>query len=159
MTTQPERRAKIARIKALPKSLAAAVKGLSAEQLRTPYREGGWTVAQVVHHLVDSHANAYIRMKLIATEEQPVLKGYDQDLWAALPDGQSVAIAPSLAILKGLHRRWTDFLRKVPRKSWGRTGVHPERGPVTIDDLLDLYAGHGEKHVQQITDLRSRAGW
>ena len=159
MITQPERRAKIARVKALPKSLAAAVKGLDAEQLRTPYREGGWTVAQVVHHLVDSHANAYIRMKLIATEEQPLLKAYDQDLWAALPDGQSTSIAPSLAILKGLHRRWTDFLRKMPRKAWARTGVHPQRGPVTLDDLLDLYAGHGEKHVQQITDLRSRAGW
>ena len=159
MITQPERKQKIARIKALPKDLAAAVKGLSPEQLRTPYREGGWTVAQVVHHLVDSHANAYIRMKLIATEEHPPLKPYSQDDWAALPDGQSTTIAPSLALLKGLHRRWTDFLKKLPRKSWSRSGEHAQRGSVTLDNLLDMYAEHGERHLKQITDLKARQGW
>lgn len=159
MITQPERKQKIARLRALPKELAAAVKGLNPEQLRTTYREGGWTVAQVVHHLVDSHANAYIRMKLIATEEHPPLKAYKQDDWAAFPDGQSTSLGPSLAILKGLHRRWTDFLRKLPRKSWNRTGEHAERGSVSLDFLLDMYAAHGERHLKQITDLRARQGW
>jgi DinB superfamily len=159
MSTQPERRLKIARIKALPKALAAAVKGLDSEQLLTPYRDGGWTVAQVVHHLADSHATAYIRMKLIATEEGPPLKPYDQDKWADLPDGKSAAIASSLSLLKGLHRRWADWLKKVPRKEWARTGVHPDHGLVSLDSMLELYANHGEKHLRQIVDLRERRGW
>ena len=159
MSTQPERRLKIARIKALPKELAAAVKGLSDEQLLTPYREGGWTVAQVVHHLLDSHANGYVRMKFIVAEDRPPLRGYDQDVWARFPEAQSPAIASSMTALKGLHRRWVEFLRKVNRKDWNRTGVHSERGEVSLDAMLDIYSAHGENHVRQITDLRTRKGW
>ena len=159
MSTQPERRLKIAQIKALPKDLAAAVKGLTTEQLLTPYREGGWTIAQVVHHLADSHAHAYLRMKLIATEDRPPLRSYDQDVWAALTDASSAAVAPSLTMLKGLHRRWAEFLRRIPRKDWARVGEHSERGEVSLDRMLEIYSGHGAKHLQQIVDLKTRRGW
>jgi uncharacterized damage-inducible protein DinB len=154
-----ERKLHIARIRRHPKELAEAVRGLDRQQLDTPYRAGGWTVAQVVHHLADSHMQACARMRLIATEERPSLKPYDQDAWAALPDARAVSIAPSMTILRGLHRRWAAFLAKLPRKAWGRTGLHPERGEVSIDDLLLLYANHGEKHVAQILGLRSERSW
>jgi uncharacterized damage-inducible protein DinB len=159
MPTQTERRALIAKIRSLPREAQAAVKGLSEEQLRTPYRDGGWTVAQVIHHLADSHMNAYIRMRLAMTEEHPTIKPYDQDSWANLPDAGATQLSPSLAILRGLHRRWTAFLKAIPAKSWDRTALHPERGDMTLDDLLALYAEHGEKHVGQILGLRRRMGW
>ena len=125
MPTQTERRALIAKIRSLPKDAQAAVKGLSDEQLRTPYREGGWTVAQVIHHLADSHMNAYVRMRLAMTEEHPTIKAYDQDAWASLADAGSTQLGPSLAILRGLHRRWVAFLRAIPAKAWGRAALHP----------------------------------
>jgi uncharacterized damage-inducible protein DinB len=154
-----ERKLDIARIRKLPKQLADAVRGLDRAQLGTPYRDGGWTVAQVVHHLADSHMQALGRMRLIATEERPPLPAYQQDAWAALPDARSASIAPSMAILRGLHRRWAGFLAKLPRKAWGRTGLHAERGEVSIDDLLAIYADHGEKHVAQILGLRRDRAW
>jgi uncharacterized damage-inducible protein DinB len=154
-----ERKLHIAKIRSLPKELTAAVRGLDRSQLETPYRDGGWTVAQVVHHLADSHMQAYGRMRLIVTEERPPLKPYSQDAWAALPDARSASIAPSMAILRGLHRRWAAMLAKLPRKAWGRTGLHAERGEVSIDDLLALYANHGEKHVAQILGLRRERSW
>ncbi len=159
MPTQTERRALIAKIRGLPKAAQEAVKGLSDDQLRTPYRDGGWTVAQVIHHLADSHMNAYIRMRLAMTEEHPTIKPYDQDAWARLADAGATQLAPSLAILRGLHRRWAALLKAIPAKAWGRTALHPDRGDMTLDDFLVLYAEHGEKHVGQILGLRRRMGW
>jgi hypothetical protein len=157
--TAPERKPLIAKLKTLPNELQAAVKGLTPEQLQTPYRDGGWTVAQVVHHLADSHMNAYIRMKFMLTEDKPVLKGYDQDVWAAREDAKAAQVAPSLTLIKGLHKRWIAMLKKVGRAEWKRTGMHPTRGEVTIDDMLGIYAGHGERHVGQILGLRKAKGW
>ena len=116
MATQRERRQFITRIRNLPRQLAAAVRGLDSAQLQTPYREGGWTAAQVVHHLADSHMNAYIRMRLIAHEEHPPLKPYDQDVWASTPEAKVAQLSSSMAILRGLHRRWALFLQNLPRE-------------------------------------------
>lgn len=158
MATAEERQKQIDRIEELPRLLEEAVRGLNDEQLDTPYREGGWTVRQVVHHLADSHANAFIRVKLTLTEERPALKPYDQDEWARLTD-TALPLEPSLAILRGLHQRWTALLRAVPEEAWPRAAYHPERGDITLDDQLNLYAGHGANHVRQIADLRARQGW
>lgn len=145
-----ERAAQIAAIAALPAKLEALVAGLTAEELTTPYLAGEWTVAQNVHHLVDSHTNSYVRCKLILTEERPPLKPYDQDAWAALPDGSSADIADSLAILRGLHARWVRFWEHLPETAWERTGDHPENGPMSLARILQVYAEHGEAHLDQI---------
>ncbi len=146
-------------IAALPDQIEAAVKGLSDAQLDTPYREGGWTVRQVVHHLADSHMNAFIRMKLLLTEDKPTLKPYNQDVWATQADVRAVPIASSLSILRGLHARWTLLLRQVPDAGWSRKGIHPERGEVTMQSMLQTYSGHGAKHVEQILGLRRARTW
>jgi hypothetical protein len=159
MPTAAERREKIERIRGFPAALEAVVEGLDDARLDTPYRDGGWTVRQVVHHLADSHLNGYARMKWILTEERPSLKSYEQDEWAALPDGRSAPIATSLAILRGLHARWAALLERIPEAGWSRAGAHPEVGAVTLDDLLDLYARHGESHLGQIAKLRVKQGW
>jgi len=157
MTTQ-DRQQEIDKIHRLPSLLVEALRGLNDEQLDTPYREGGWTVRQVVHHLADSHLNAMIRMKLILTEERPTLKGYDQELWAELPD-YDLPIEHSIMILKGLHDRWRALLEQMPDDAWSRSAIHPETGKVTLDDLLNTYAKHGENHLGQITGLKSSQGW
>jgi hypothetical protein len=157
--TQAERKAKIDSIRDLPGMIEGAVRGLNDKQLDTPYRQGGWTVRQVVHHLADSHMNAVTRMKLILTEDHPTLKPYDQDKWAALVDTQKAPIRSSLAIIRGLHERWIALLESVPEAAWSRTGFHPERGDVTLEGTLNTYAGHGEKHVQSILRLRAEKGW
>jgi hypothetical protein len=144
------RAAQIATIAALPARLEALVAGLSAEELTTHYLAGEWTVAQNVHHLVDSHANSYVRCKLILTEERPPLKPYDQDAWAALPDGSAADIADSLAILRGLHARWVRFWEALPETAWERAGDHPENGPMSLARILQVYAEHGEGHLDQI---------
>ena len=146
-------------IAALPDSLEAAVKGLNDAQLDTRYREGGWTVRQVVHHVADSHMNAFIRMKLILTEDNPTLKPYNQDVWAIQPDVNGIPLEPSLHIIRGLHLRWVALLRSVTGNSWQSPGFHPERGKVLLEDMLRIYSGHGEKHVGQITGLRKAKGW
>jgi uncharacterized damage-inducible protein DinB len=153
-----ERSAKIARIAACPPALRAAVTDLSDEQLDTPYREGGWTVRQVVHHLADSHANAYLRFRWVVAEDRPTIKTYDQDVWARFPDSQ-MPVAPSLKIVEGLHARWSNFLSSLPEDAWLRKANHPEQGEITLDDLLDTYSEHGANHVRQITDLRARKSW
>lgn len=153
-----ERDEMIAKIKRLPEIVDQAVAGLNDEQLNTRYREGGWTVRQVVHHLADSHMNAFTRMKLAITEEKPTLKTYDQDEWAKLPDSKT-PVAGSLAILRGLHERWGCLLDNLSESDWQRPAYHPERGDITVTDLLKIYANHGEKHVSQITDLRTNRGW
>jgi hypothetical protein len=159
MLTPAERRKKIEGIRTLPASIEAAVKGLNDQQLDTPYRAGGWTVRQVIHHLADSHMNAFVRMKLILTENKPTLKPYDQDAWATLPDTKTAPIQSSLAILRGLHDRWYKLLEGVPDEGWGRTAHHPETGEVSLESQLITYASHGEKHVGHITGLRSAKGW
>jgi hypothetical protein len=157
--TPEERKAKIGKIRALPALLEDAVRGLNDAQLDTRYREGGWTVRQVVHHVADSHMNAVIRMKLILTEEKPKLKPYDQDSWALLPDVGKVPVSVSLEILRGLHDRWTRLLESVPDNAWKRVGYHPENGDMTLEDVLNTYSAHGEKHAGQITGLRRARGW
>ncbi len=154
-----ERRKKIDRIRALPSLLEETVKGLNDKQLDTPYREGGWTVRQVVHHLADAHLNAFVRMKLMLTEERPAIKPYNQDAWAAQPDSTEMPIGVSLEILRGLHDRWCKLLERVPEGGWTRTALHPERGEVTLESQLSVYAGHGDKHVEHIANLRRVKGW
>jgi hypothetical protein len=160
MTLTPEERvAAIATIAQTPARLRAAITGLSPEQLDTPYREGGWTVRQVVHHLPDSHINAYVRFKLALTEDEPTIKPYDEALWASLPDTQDTPIEVSLALLTMLHGRWVILLQGMRPEQFARRLNHPERGLETLDAKLAEYAWHGEHHVTHITSLRERRGW
>ena len=140
----------IARIARLPEQLEALVAGLSPEDLTTHFLAGEWTVAQNVHHLFDSHANAYIRCKLILTEEQPPLKPYDQDAWAALPDASEADLSLSLALLRNLHGRWVRFFEALPDEAWSRVGIHAANGPTTLAGMAESYAQHGEDHLDQI---------
>jgi uncharacterized damage-inducible protein DinB len=154
-----ERREKIDQIEAAPAQLRAAVEGLNAEQLDTPYRPGGWTVRQVVHHVPDSHLNAYIRFKLALTEDEPAIKTYDEARWAELPDSRSVPIEVSLVLLETLHRRWVSLLRLLPAAAFEKTLRHPDHGLINLNQLLSLYAWHGAHHVAHVTTLRERMGW
>lgn len=139
----------IATINRLPDLLEAAAARLSREELDTSYREGGWSRREVIHHIADSHMNAYIRMKLIVTEEHPTLKPYDQDRWAEQADS-AMPIDVSLRLIRALHERWHAFLTSLPESAWDRTAHHPEDGEVTLGSLLQSYARHGAHHVQQI---------
>ncbi len=158
MLTKEQRTAKIAQLASCPPALRKAVSGLSDEQLDTPYREGGWTCRQVVHHLADSHANAYLRFRWTVAEDHPTIKTYDQDVWAKLPDS-ALPIDCSLTLLDGLHERWSTFLSMLPDDTWSRTAEHPEHGELTLDDFLEIYSSHGANHTRQITDLRESKGW
>lgn len=137
-------------IAALPAQIEAALSGASDSQLLQPYREGGWNARQVVHHLADSHMNAFIRCRLILTEDNPPLKPYDQDSWARLPDSCTGPLEPSLAILRGLHARWAQFFAALPEEAWTRQGMHPENGPMTLEGILKSYAAHGQRHLEHI---------
>jgi len=154
-----EREAGIAAIATVPGALRAAVAGLSDAQLDTPYRPGGWTVRQVVHHVPDSHANAYTRFKLGLTEDAPTIRPYDEKLWAEQPEAKSAPVAPSLAFLEALHGRWVMALSAIRPEEWERTVVNPETGRYTLDQLLAMYVWHGRHHVAHITELRRREGW
>lgn len=149
----------IAQIDEAPGRLREAVRRLSAEQLQTPYRDGGWTLAQVVHHLPDSHVNAYVRFRLALTEDEPTIKPYLEAQWADLHDASSSDIEASLVLLEGLHQRWISLLRRLTPEQWSRSFQHPERGRVTLDRQLALYAWHGRHHVAHITGLRERMRW
>ncbi|MBI5084464.1 MAG: putative metal-dependent hydrolase [Acidobacteria bacterium] len=140
----------ISKIESLPARLEAAVTGATEAQLARPYKPGGWNARQVIHHLADSHMNAFIRCRLITTEENPGLKPYDQDAWARLPDSATGPLEPSLAILRGLHARWAAFFRALPEEAWSRQGMHPDDGPRTIAALLESYCAHGERHLGHI---------
>jgi uncharacterized damage-inducible protein DinB len=142
-----------------PSKLRLAVKGLNEQQIDTPYRAEGWTVRQVVHHIPDSHMNAYIRTKLALTESEPTIKPYHEDLWAQLYDGKTAPIECSLTLTESLHERWLVLLRSLTPKDFTCTFRHPERGLMTIDSLVALYAWHGCHHVAHITSLRDRMGW
>ena len=149
----------IERIAETPQRLRAAVQGLDEDQLDTPYREGGWTLRQVVHHLPDSHLNAYIRLKLALTEPAPVIKPYDESAWANLADTTAVPIDVSLNLLEALHQRWVSLLRAMTDDDFRREYVHPETGRHALDHLLALYAWHGAHHVAHITTTREQMGW
>jgi len=148
------------RIESLPADLRNAVHGLADAQLDTPYREGGWTVRQLVHHVADSHMNALIRHKLALTEETPTIKPYDQARWADLPDARIGPVALSLAILDAVHARWSMMLRALAPEHFARRFHHPEIGKtISIDVNLALYAWHGAHHTAHVTALREQRGW
>jgi hypothetical protein len=142
-----------------PGLVRAAVAGLSEQQLDTPYRPEGWTVRQVVHHLPDSHLNAYTRFKLALTEDEPTIKPYMEDRWAKLEDGRAAPVDISLALLDSLHRRWVLLLRSMSPTDFSRKFRHPELGVLTLDTNLGIYAWHGRHHTAHITSLRERNGW
>jgi len=142
-----------------PAWLREAVRGLTAEQLDTPYRPGGWTVRQVVHHVPDSHMNAYMRYRLALTEDDPLIKSYDEAGWAELVDARTAPIEPSLALLDALHQRWVRLLRGLSPEQWRRRFRHPEREVESLAHEAGLYAWHGRHHVAHILTLRNRMGW
>lgn len=155
---QATRDAAIAVIADTPRAFRAAVADLTDAQLDTPYRDGGWTVRQLAHHVPDSHLNAYCRFKLGLTEDHPTIKAYEEAAWARLPDSVG-PIGPSLDLLTALHLRWVDLLRAMTAEDFARTLHHPESGVLRLDTVLALYAWHGPHHVAHVTGLRQRMGW
>jgi hypothetical protein len=149
----------VGEIAALPAALRQAVAGLSAEQLDTPYRPGGWTVRQVVHHLPDSHLNAYVRFKLALTEEEPAIRTYQEARWAETPEARGGPLEISLDLLAALHARWLAAIRGLDAAAFARRLRHPDWGVLTIDELLAQYAWHGRHHLAHVTHLRERQGW
>ena len=150
----------IARIAALPGEMRSAIAGLDDARLDTPYRPGGWTVRQLVHHVPDSHMNAYVRFKLALTEDVPTIKPYDEARWAELSDTRDTRPDASLALLDALHERWTALLRAMRDADFARELRHPEhQGLTSLDQMLALYAWHGAHHVAHVTRLRAREGW
>jgi len=154
-----ERRAAIDDIAAAPAKLRAAVRGLNDPQLETPYRPDGWTVRQVVHHVPESHFNAYTRFKLALTEDHPTIKPYDENAWAKTADVRSTPIETSLVLLESLHDRWVRLLESVSAAEFDRTLNHPENGVMSLHQMLALYQWHGKHHVAHVTALRERNGW
>ncbi|GAA4872777.1 bacillithiol transferase BstA [Paenibacillus vulneris] len=157
--TPEQRQLWIEEIEQLPRKLRDAVDGLTEEQLNEPYRPGGWTVRQVVHHLADSHMNSLTRFKLALTEEQPTIKPYDEAAWAELADSREAPLELSLALLDQLHARWGRLLRSLSSEQWERTFIHPDSGVVRLDVNLGTYAWHGRHHTAHITQLRRRKEW
>ena len=147
-------------IAATPSAMRAAIDGLNAKQIETPYRPGGWTVRQVVHHITDSHLNAYIRFKLALTEDTPTIKPYDEAAWAELADTRIVPLSVSLDLLESLHIRWVALLRSLTPDDLARDFLHPEKGRIMrLDTTLGMYSWHGKHHVAHVTSLREREGW
>jgi uncharacterized damage-inducible protein DinB len=157
--TEAQKQEALNHIAETPAKLRAAIKGLSDAQLDTPYRPGGWTVRQVVHHLPDSHLNSYVRFKLALTEQEPTIKPYAEDRWAELADSKATPIEVSLTLLDSLHDRWVRLLRSLTAEDWKKNFRHPDLGLVTLDKNLALYSWHGRHHVAHITGLREREGW
>ena len=157
--TEDQKRGFLDDVAHTPKKLRAAVQGLSEAQLDTPYRPGGWTVRQVVHHVPDSHLNSYVRFKLALTEDEPTIKPYAEDRWAELADSKATPVEVSLTLLDSLHDRWVRLLRSLTPEEWKRTFRHPDLGAMTLEKTLALYAWHGRHHVTHITSLRERSGW
>jgi hypothetical protein len=146
-------------LEALPGQLRQAVQGLSDNQLNTPYRAGGWTLRQVVHHLADSHMNSYIRFKLALTEDNPTIKPYEEDRWAELPDSKQEPVEVSLTLLEALHHRWLVLLRSLSITDWQRHFMHPQSGKTTLAKAAGLYAWHGRHHLAHISNLRELHKW
>ena len=157
MPTPQQRRQMIVRIAALPELLAAAVATLDDRALDAHGGGDPWTARQVTHHVADSHMNAFIRMKLILTEQHAALRPYDQDAWVTLPDTSSMPVEASLTLLRGLHARWVRLLEALGDDDWSKPGLHPENGEVTLDSMLDYYAQHGEDHIAQIRRILAGA--
>ena len=157
--TNDERTQCIQHIDDCPKKLHEAIRGFSEEQFNTPYREGGWMVKQVVHHLCDSHMNAYIRFKLALTENEPPIKTYEESLWAELFDGKNAPIETSLQLLESLHVRWLMLLKSLSPNDFAKTFRHPESGIINLDFLVQMYAWHSQHHVAHITSLKERMNW
>jgi uncharacterized damage-inducible protein DinB len=156
----PAKRAEaIGEISSTPQKLQAAINGLNDAQLNTPYRDGGWTVRQVIHHVADSHMNAYIRWRLALTESEPTIKPYEESAWAKLEDAAHAPVEVSLKLLEPLHERWTRLLRSVKNDEYARTFRHPDHGVRTLDWLLFIYEWHGKHHTAHITELRKQKGW
>ena len=153
------RRELIGQIAGAPNALRAAVTGLSDARLDTPYRPGGWTVRQVVHHVPDSHMNAYVRFKLGLTENNPTIKPYDEAAWARVADTAKTPVDVSLSLLDALHHRWVILLESMESADFARNLVHPDHGPITIDWMLQLYAWHGRHHAAHVSELRKRENW
>jgi hypothetical protein len=147
-------------LKFLPSELEFAVQNLDEAQLQTPYRNGGWTVHQLVHHIADSHMNAYMRFRLALTENNPTIKPYDQDAWALLNDVKTLPINISLTLLHALHRRLVAMLENLSDEDWNRTVFHPEqKKEITVWNLLGTYSWHGKHHVAHIKNLREKNNW
>ena len=153
------RAAQIQTVRLLPERLRAAVAGLDDARLDTPYRDGGWTVRQVVHHLADSHAVAYIRCKHALTEDWPTLRPYDEAAWAELADSRSLPVDVSLAIIEGLHARWVALLESLGEEGFQKGYNHPQRGRENLAKALAMYDWHSRHHTAHITGLRARQGW
>jgi DinB family protein len=151
--------AAVATIAETPARMRAAIAGLSPAQLDTPYRDGGWTVRQLVHHVPESHLNAYTRCKLALTEDVPTIKPYAEDQWAKTPEVSATPIDVSLTLLDALHTRWVILLRALGPTQWARTFRHPESGTWRVDELAALYAWHGSHHIAHVTNLRQQRGW
>ena len=153
------RERRLDQLAAAPGAIREAVADLDRERLDTPYRPGGWTVRQVVHHLADSHLNSYVRFKLAVTEDDPTIRPYDEKAWCELEDARTTDISTSLDLLDALHARWTAWLRTLTEDDWRRTLQHPEVGELNLDQLVAMYAWHGKHHTAHITRLRERLGW
>jgi uncharacterized damage-inducible protein DinB len=157
--SEEQREVWIKEISEAPQKLRLAVKGLSDSQLDTPYRPGGWTIRQVVHHVADSHMNSYIRFKLALTEDLPTIKPYDEAQWAELSDSVMLPVEISLQLLDSLHMRWVNLLKSISAEAYDRCFIHPESGIITLTRNLGFYAWHGNHHIAHITSLRARMGW
>ncbi|HEV2383114.1 MAG TPA: putative metal-dependent hydrolase [Terriglobia bacterium] len=153
--TQADRAELIAQIAKAPARLREAALGLTREQLDTPYRPGGWTARQVIHHVPDSHLNAYVRFKLALTEDQPTIKPYDQERWAELSDTKLTPVETSLTLLESLHERWVNLLRSMTPTDFARSLNHPEHGLIRLDWMLAMYAWHGRHHVGHVKAVTS----
>ena len=149
----------VKQIAAAPAEMRAAVAGLTEDQLDTPYRRGGWTVRQVVHHLPDSHLNAYVRFKLALTEDEPTIRPFSEARWAELPEARAGGIELSLNLLEAVHRRWVACIEGLPEEAFERRFRHPDWGVVSLNEQLALYAWHGRHHAAHIACLRKRMGW
>lgn len=155
-----ERAAAVSIITELPAKLRAAVNGLSDQQLDTPYRNGGWTIRQTVHHVADSHSQASSRVRMAVTEDWPTVAPYQESLWAELPDARTMPVEVSLEILNGVHARWAALLQSLKEEDWtGRGYRHPENGMQSLERVATLYAWHGRHHTAHINGLRQRMGW
>lgn len=157
--TSQQRKLFLDQIEELPRKLNDAVSGLTEAQIDTPYRDGGWTVKQVVHHLADSHMHGYIRAKFAKTMDNPTIMPYDEKSWSELDDAANLPIEISLGIINNVHARWTHFLRSLPQDEFALKLMHPENGPMTLDHVLALYSWHGRHHTAHVTELRNAKGW
>jgi uncharacterized damage-inducible protein DinB len=154
-----QRKQSIDALAAMPRDFRHAVKDLTEAQLDTPYREGGWTVRQLIHHVPDSHMNAYIRFKMALTETDPVIKTYEEQLWAELPDSRETPIDVSLTMIEALHTRWVVLLRALKEEDFAKRFVHPQLGAMSLQKAVALYAWHSAHHTAHATELRKKMGW